>query len=471
VSTSRRALAAAAGIAALACAAPAAAGAATWHQVTPSAGRNIDEVGLVRTSDGVLHVAWVQANAAASARTDVATRTVTPDGTTLGPVALIADGWAAASNPALTTGPGGLRAFFGGIRTTNAGEPNSNLNTASSPDGGSSWSLQLSNVSNGPAAYASSMAATLLPGDVPMTAWGSSPGTFVTTGLSVGGPLLDVQAELGGNFGYDAGLATDASGTPYVAWASNATGKLGPWAQALTPSVTPAGPPMLMPGVLGSDFSQQLQRTPIAARAGGGVYMAYPGGYPTATKVVLWKVGESSSTVVASGPGDHHATVTADGDGRLWIVWSEQGRRVRAVRTNKTASAFGAVVNAGAPKGTSSIYKVDASATSDGAVDVFALSDAGADATWQARLLPGLTLKAKPSTLKRGKATSVTFTVLDAGDPVSGATVKAGGLTGTTGAAGTAKLSLFPGKLTKKIKATASRGGYVAASVTLKTKK
>jgi hypothetical protein len=42
----------------LALVAPPAADAAVWRQVTASGGASIDQVGLVRTSDGVLHVAW-----------------------------------------------------------------------------------------------------------------------------------------------------------------------------------------------------------------------------------------------------------------------------------------------------------------------------------------------------------------------------------------------------------------------------
>ena len=43
---------------ALALLAAPAAHAATWRQVTASGGASIDQVSVVRTSDGVLHVAW-----------------------------------------------------------------------------------------------------------------------------------------------------------------------------------------------------------------------------------------------------------------------------------------------------------------------------------------------------------------------------------------------------------------------------
>src|SRR5579871_5731177 len=109
---------------------PGAAGASSWHQVTPSGGENIDEVALLRTGDGVLHVAWVQKDAANPSTADLATRTVDPAGRVLGPVRAVASGWDALSNPALTFAPGGVRAFFGGIRTIDPTEPNTDLNTA-----------------------------------------------------------------------------------------------------------------------------------------------------------------------------------------------------------------------------------------------------------------------------------------------------------------------------------------------------
>ena len=442
-------------------AAPAAA--SGWHQVTPSGGMNIDEVALLRSADGNLHVAWVQKDAANPAAADIATRTVNRTGTGLGPVSEIASGWAAVSNPSLSLAPGGLRAFFGGIRTINAGEPNDDLNTATSVDG-QSWTLQVGNASNGADAYASSVSATALPDLTPVTAWGSSAGTFTATGTSPG-PVYNLQAQLGGDFGYDPGLATSATGVPYVAWASNATGKSGVWAQPLHADGTPAAPPQLMPGILGSGFSQQLQRTPIAARPGGGVYVAYPGGYPASTRVVLWRVGDSSARTVFHGAGDHHVTLSATGDGRIWVVWSDQTGRLYAVRSNRTVTAFGAVVPAGAP-GAATTYSVDASAAPDGGVDVFALSGAGGTATFQKRLLPGLSLRARrmPS---RGQTTAVSFTVLDAGDPVTGALVSVLGHTARTGRSGRVTLRFSAGAR-RVVAARATRPGYVAGTATVR---
>jgi uncharacterized GH25 family protein len=56
----------------------------------------------------------------------------------------------------------------------------------------------------------------------------------------------------------------------------------------------------------------------------------------------------------------------------------------------------------------------------------------------------------------------ITFRVLDAGDTVSGATVKAGGRTLKTAGNGTANLRQ---KAAAALKATASKPGYVSASL------
>ena len=62
---------------------------------------------------------------------------------------------------------------------------------------------------------------------------------------------------------------------------------------------------------------------------------------------------------------------------------------------------------------------------------------------------------------KAGSGRTITFRVLDAGDPVAGATVKAGGRTLTTVANGTASLKQAT---PAHVHATASKAGYVSAS-------
>jgi hypothetical protein len=106
-------------------------------------------------------------------------------------------------------------------------------------------------------------------------------------------------------------------------------------------------------------------------------------------------------------------------------------------------------------RGAHSTYSVDASATSS-ALDILALFGTGnssGGATYAARIRPGLTLKA------RERSGRVTFTVTDAGDPVRGATVRAGGRSGKTNRQGKVTLTL------KKGRATASAPGYARAKL------
>jgi hypothetical protein len=118
------------------------------------------------------------------------------------------------------------------------------------------------------------------------------------------------------------------------------------------------------------------------------------------------------------------------------------------------------VVDAGQPKGGASGYRLDASAAG-AALDVLGVFSVGTSsdaATYHRRVLPGLTLQASPSSLRRGRTTTVTFTVLDAGDPVQGAKVTAGGRSATTTAGGKATLKLTG--TGRNVSATATKTGY-----------
>jgi hypothetical protein len=87
---------------------------------------------------------------------------------------------------------------------------------------------------------------------------------------------------------------------------------------------------------------------------------------------------------------------------------------VLARRSNKSATKYGATVNAGHPRDALQAYKVDASAVG-GALDVlgnFNIDSSSTAVTSFDRLLPGLTLQAAPGKLRKGNET----TVRDAGD-------------------------------------------------------
>ena len=60
-----------------------------------------------------------------------------------GPTAVALGGWSSMSHPDLLRMPDGtLRVFFGGIRSTNPGETNNAMNTATAPASGAQWTLK-----------------------------------------------------------------------------------------------------------------------------------------------------------------------------------------------------------------------------------------------------------------------------------------------------------------------------------------
>jgi hypothetical protein len=443
-------------VAALFAACPASAGADTWKQVTASGGTNIDEVSHVRTPDGVLHVAWHKGG-------DLNHTVILANGK-LGATAPIQTGWAGDEDPAIVAVPGGLRVFWGGIRSTEPTETNQDMNTAFSPDGGTTWQLTTGSIIPlGAQSYGSDASATTLPNGTTLQAWAGTLGTWVHAGLDPATPNTDYQAALAGCCGYNPGLATSAAGNTMMAWFSNATDHTGVFAQAVNASGGPAGAAMTMPGTQNMSGSEQLSRTPIVARAkNGGFYVAYAVGYPTADKVRLWKVGSASTTLVASVGNGSMATLAADPKGRLWAVWREGqfgSVHVMAARSDKDVGTFGAPVDAGAVKNASTAYSLDASATAT-SLDVLALFGVGTEpggATYTTRVLPGLTLRAKRSKDR------VTFSVTDAGDPVKGAKVKAGGKSDTTDSNGRTTLTLK-----SKATAVATAAGYTAATLKVK---
>jgi hypothetical protein len=428
-----------------------AAEAAGWRQVTASGGDSIDQVGLVRTSDGVLHVAWHKDG-------DLRHTAIGRRGK-IGATSPIQSGWTGHMDAALTVVPGGIRAFWGAIRTTDPNDPNRDLNTALSTDGGASWQLTSGSIIPvGAQAYGSDVGATTLANGTVLQAWAGTLGTWVHSGLSPATPNSDYQAPLG-PYGYNPGLASDAGGQAVMAWFSSGSGRRGVVAQRVNADGTPGGPAITMPGSQVMQGGGSLAKTPIVARAGsGGFYVGYAIGYPTADRVRVWRVGAGTAKLIARTDANSQVTLAADAEGRIWAVWSDGTfgeTHVLAARSNPEATRFGATVDAGAVRGAHSTYSVDASAAGK-ALDVLALFGTGntaGGATYVKRIKPGLTLKARK---RRGR---VIFTVTDAGDPVRGATVRVAGRSGRTDRRGRVTLDVLRGR------ARATAPGYARATL------
>jgi hypothetical protein len=364
--------------------APSANGAAvSWLPVTGPTSI-IAQVAKVRGADGALHVVWVRQTPGGSSQ-DVLHAKVGPDGAVSAPT-VIASAYSSASNPAIVNAPGGvLRVFFGAIQCTAPSCP-SGLFTATSSDGGRTWTTPAA-LFNRDQEYASDMNAAALPDGTPFETWSHTLGVSVHRGLDPATQTFDYQGAMGaGCCGYYGNLAVDGAGHIQLAWDSNATGFLGVWSQAVDPATgAPQGAPMRLPESV-STFNgtpshvQMLGRTPITARAGhpGEFWVAYNAGYPSTTKVVLWKVGTPASATVVDEPMDHNeVALAADSAGRLWVFWTgsdASGNPEVFARRTSDGTSFEPPIGLGAPPNTSSIYHLDADVTPAGDPEVLALA-------------------------------------------------------------------------------------------------
>jgi hypothetical protein len=446
----------------VACAAPSAS-AAPWKRITTPDGASTDQVGLVRTADGALHLVWSHPT---GPNTEDLLHTVVGTSGRVGVTNPIQSGWTGFTNAAVVVDPGGLRAFWGGFRSTDTSDPQRETNTALSTDGGASWALQPGQVvPDGAQSYGSNTSATVRGDGTTLQAFAGTLGTWVHAGLSPATPNHDYQGPLG-HYGYDPNLATDATNRSVMAWYSSASGHLGVLAQDVGADGSPVGGSVTMPGT-GNMQVGMLGRTPLVARRGGGFYVAYPTGYPTSNQIRVWRIGAGNAPVLGrvAGSGSPAVAIAAAGDGRLWVLWTKGfgDPDVLATRSNPGATRFGAVVNAGHPRDAAQAYKLDASAAGE-ALDVlgnFNIGTTTTAVTSYRRILPGLTLGARPRRVQRRERTEVRFTVLDAGAPVKGARVRAGGQSGTTSSDGRVTLSLSS---RKPLTARATHPGYTAAT-------
>src|ERR687893_1183975 len=211
--------------------------AAPWKRVTTPDGSS-DQVALARTADGVLHLVW---SPATGPNTEELNHTVLLRNGRLGGTNPVQTGWLGFSNAALVVEPGGLRAFWGGFRTTDSSDPHDEVSTALSPDGGATWVLQPGSINPGGAqSYASNIAATVRPDGSTLQAFAGTLGTWVHAGLSPATPNHDYQAPFG-PYGYEPNLATDRSGRTVLAWFSSGAARSGVLAQFVNPDGSPSG--------------------------------------------------------------------------------------------------------------------------------------------------------------------------------------------------------------------------------------
>jgi hypothetical protein len=373
------------------------------------------QLGLARTSDGVLHVIWNRGNNSSS----ILETRLSSAGKTLGTSA-VATGWQGNGGLALVVMPDKtLRLFAAGA---------GGINTFTAPASGREWSVQ-SGVAWGGDAVAGSayvIGATLTKDGQPVTAWkgtaaeGVPPGSIPQTGYE--GGMTESY------------LATDAATGAVVLSGMTNAGQGGVYVQQILPA---RGPRVLLPP-LAKEWSDGL-----SARAGApGVYVAEADG----KAVRLYRYGGGTKTL-ARGPY-WSATLCHGPEGRLWVAWGDSSDGVFVTRTNKAAGALEPVQKLRAPAGPGLTFlQCEGSA---GPVDLFA--DSGG--FFHAHLLAQLSLRAQ---VAKGK---VTISARDAGDPVAGAAVTVAGQHLRTDVKGQVTVTVRAGSYS----ASAAAAGYAPAS-------
>jgi len=416
---------------------------------------NFAEPGLARTSDGVLHVLYVRKNGAKSELIHVA---VTSAGK-VGADSVALGGWSAMAHPDLLRMPDGtLRAFFGGIRSTAAGDDNDAMNTATAPASGARWTLQEGRAAQALYAYATTVTGAGLAKDgTPISTWSGTPGLGFHFGVDPADP--DGKIPQSGCCLYNPDIGVDAaSGQAWLGFSSNESASPGLFVNAIG-RTAPQGGRKLAPGsVTGKNFGQPLNRTPITGRIGAaGVFLVYGQGYPTWKTVAVWRVDSAKPQIVLKADGMKHANVAPAPDGRLWLMFERSGT-IYATRTNKAATKIGPLSTL-RPPGSKTVYQLGGEG-STGPLDLIANDGRG---FWHQQVQPKLSLTASVRAAAGHRV--IVFRVLDAGDPVGGATVKAGGKTLKTAANGTGTLRNAPAG---RVKATAAKAGYAPASLTVR---
>lgn len=444
-----------------------------WTRVTGVEGveaQNTDEVGLERTADGVLHVAWTRS---AGGLADVLLHSAIAANakSVSGPIPILA----AANNglnPSvdLVAAPGGgLRVLFAGLFPETPLDRV--MSSATAPAAGAPWSAAEPVSSNGagtshPVYVGAGIGGAFSPGGLTVSAWGDSgPGDG---GYHVGLSPADLDLPFASpSSAVNPNVAFDVNGAGVVAW-NVLAGAASPNSLMVMPLA--GGGPATAPK---SGAVWIGQRVSISGRIGaGGVYVAYGSGATQfSASPAWWRVGAAKASVVKGQRGAEHAGLAPAPAGRLWIYW-ERGKRLYAARTNKKAAKLGAIVSVKPPQGSSVVYRLQGEG-SRGPLDLLALAAAkGGLGFFQQRILPGLTLTAKPKKTKAGKA--VTFRASDAGQAVKGAKVvfKLGKkkLTKKTNAKGKATLKVPGSTKPGKYKATATRGGYSKAIAKVRVK-
>ncbi len=260
------------------------------------------------------------------------------------------------------------------------------------------------------------------------------------------------------------GIAADTAGNDHfwVAWTETDNAKAskdGYYAK----DVTAGSPPQKMPGTGTMSVAPHLgvfANLAIASRSKhSGVYLAACTNTNTC-KLKLWRIGAHKAVSVPGSTNAGNVGISQGPAGRIWMAWYGFDNKVRVARTNRAATHFGRVRTFKTPCFENGDLGLSGGSSARLVVAMQCVNNKTKIAEYVTETSAPLTLKA--STKKVAKGKKVTFTVSDAGDPVSGAKVTFEGHSGKTNSHGKVTLKAST-KGTATAKATHS--GYTSAHV------
>lgn len=358
-----------------------------WSRITANGLGNINEVGLVRGADGVLHVLWLDGITADNFA--IMDTPVAADGA-VGRTTAIASHLFLASFPDATATRTGLDVFWNADQTSSA--DSSGTYEATRPLRGGSW-------------HASGVVPTvnLDWGDLLSAATGSDGRPWVDFGFSGGIAALHygraerviVSVPSARCCTYEEGMGVDGrTGAAWATWYWLMTDGTGIYTQRIAQSGTPVGRPSRVPDT--SAVIIPRQRVTAISRGKGrpGVYISYLPADPFAKSVDVYKLGARSPLTVVRLPFENDigiSTLAADPEGRLWVAWAgitNGESSLTVTRSNAAVTKFAKPQRVGLPSGTEDVWKVYLSAQS-GRLDVVALLTVhGKIAYWTTQVLP-----------------------------------------------------------------------------------
>ncbi len=412
-------------------------------------------VAAARTPDGVLHL--VYQTLSGTSVTGLSTIAISPAGKA-GPAASVVSGWQA-GQPGLLALPGGtLETVFGAISPNNV----SGVWGVSSTNGGVGWtspSLVGAGGDYESLAYAADVTGAVS-GTQPVLALPSAGNLVVQVGLGGGSTPAVITTQADGST-TDADLAVDAASGQVVAGWPSVAHEPALYLQGVSPGI---GAAQKVPG-------QSRNAVVLAGRdSGPGVFAAYTS---DGKHVRLFRYGGGSVAVGSRAGTTAKVLAAATGPaGRIWVMWGDDsGGGVAVTRSNRAITRFETIQQVALNP--LSLYRLEGDGRLgplDLLADVIPGKGPAVSGLYYARVLPVFSTTVAVHAVKNGKGVIVghmlTVTVTDAGDPVTGAKVSAGGKQATTGKNGSAALT-FGVSTVGALKLTVTAPGYALGSQTV----